>query len=78
MSTESHHLRCRFCEDHEHADHDSARCLLDQGFLSDELLETLQRVTIELPDITLDDVARGRCTRERVEMRRLPDGCKPA
>jgi hypothetical protein len=51
ISTESHHLRCPFCEDHEPANHDSARCLLDRGFLSDELLETLQRVTIELPDI---------------------------
>jgi hypothetical protein len=51
MSTESHYLRCPFCEDHEHADHDSARCLLDGGFLSEELLETLYRVTTELPGI---------------------------
>lgn len=51
MSIESHRLRCPFCEDHEHAGDGSARCLLDQGFLSDELLKTLQRVTTDLPGI---------------------------
>ena len=49
MSTESHRLRCPFCEDH--TDHDSGRCLFDRGFLSEELLETLHRVTTELPGI---------------------------
>jgi hypothetical protein len=42
---------CPFCGVHEHADHDSARCLFGEGFLSDGLLETLHRVTAELPDV---------------------------
>ena len=48
MSTGSHPHRCPFCEGHEHV---SARCLFDEGFLSEGLLETLHRVTTELPDI---------------------------
>jgi hypothetical protein len=46
MSTGSH--RCPLCEVHEH---DSAHCLFDEGFLSEGLLETLHRVTTEVPDI---------------------------
>jgi hypothetical protein len=32
-------------------EHDSAHCLFNEGFLSEGLLETLHRVTTELPDI---------------------------
>ena len=47
MGTGSHPFRGV----HEHADHDSPRCLFGEGFLSEGLLETLHRVTAQLPDI---------------------------
>jgi len=48
MSTGSRRHLCPFCEGHEH---DSAHCLFDEGFLSEGLLETLHRVTTQLPDV---------------------------
>jgi hypothetical protein len=46
MSTGSHY--CPLCEVQEH---DPAHCLFDEGFLSEGLLETLHRLTAEVPDI---------------------------
>jgi hypothetical protein len=51
ITAEPHSLRRPFCGTYEHADHDSARCLFDEDFLSKGLLESLHRVTVELPGI---------------------------
>jgi hypothetical protein len=51
ITAELHSLRCPFCGAYEHAGHDSAHCLFDEGFLSEGLLESLHRVTAELPGI---------------------------
>jgi hypothetical protein len=51
ITAKPHSLRCPFCGTYEHADHDSAHCLWEEGFLSEGLLESLHRVTAELPDI---------------------------
>jgi hypothetical protein len=52
ISAGNHSPGCPFCEvyQHEHIEHDSARCPACSGFLSDGLLKALRRMTT-LPDI---------------------------
>ncbi len=51
ITAQPHPLRCPFCVVYGYADHDPARCLFGEGFLSEGLLESLHRVATELPDI---------------------------
>jgi hypothetical protein len=51
LTAEPRSLRCPFCGMYERGDHDSARCLCGEGFLSEGLFESLHRMTTELPDI---------------------------
>ncbi len=44
ITAQPHSLRCPFCMVYGYADHDSARCLFGEGFLSEGLLEALHRV----------------------------------
>ena len=51
ITAEPRSLRCPYCGVCEQGNHDSARCVFGEGFLSEGLLESLHRVTTELPDI---------------------------
>jgi hypothetical protein len=48
ITAEPRSLRCPLCEVQEHH---SAHYLFDEGLLSEGLLESLHRLTTELPDI---------------------------
>jgi hypothetical protein len=43
--------RCSFCGTNHRGNGDSVRCVFGKGFLSDGLIESLNRVTAERPDI---------------------------
>ena len=51
LTAETRALRCPLCGMYERGNDDAACCVFGEGFLSEELLESLHRVTLELPDI---------------------------